>query len=121
MKYATNHAWKFRDYKTAFTAGFLQAISAMVITSVNYLVILSACDALELAKDFTALMVIAQIDNYFYDASRLTLLKNILDYQADDYEELFNIETTTSVDASDNQNVELEEDPILDTVKENTK
>ena len=66
-------------------------------------------------------MVIAQIDNYFYDASRLTLLKNILDYQADDYEELFNIETTTSVDARDNQNVELEQDPILDTVKENTK
>ena len=66
-------------------------------------------------------MVIAQIDNYFYDASRLTLLKNILDYQADDYEELFNIETTTSVDARDNQNVVLEQDPILDTVKENTK
>ena len=66
-------------------------------------------------------MVIAQIDDYFYDASRLTLLKNILDDQADDYEELFNIETTTSIDASDMWNVELEEDPILDKVKENTK
>ena len=59
MKYATNHSWKFRKYKSAFAAGFLQASSAMIITLVNYAVILQSDNALDLAKDYTALMVIA--------------------------------------------------------------
>ena len=59
MKYATNHSWKFRKYKSAFVAGFLQASSAMIITLVNYAVILQSDNALDLAKDYTALMVIA--------------------------------------------------------------
>ena len=59
MKYATNHSWKFRNYKSAFVAGFLQASSAMIITLVNYAVILQSDNALDLAKDYTALMVIA--------------------------------------------------------------
>ena len=100
MKYATNHSWKFRQYKTAFAAGFLQATASIIITLVNYAVILQADNALDLAKDYTALMVIANFDNFYYEASQLKLLKDILEYQADDYSDLFKIETTSSYDAT---------------------
>ena len=79
MKYATNHSWKFRKYKSAFTAGFLQATSAIIITLVNFAVILQAENALDLAKDYTALMVIANFDDFYYQASRLNLLKEVLE------------------------------------------
>ena len=121
MKYATNHPWKFQKYKTAFLAGILQSTSAMVITLVNYAVILQADNALDLAKDFTALMVIAQFDNFYYNASKLTLLKDVLENHANDYASLFEIETTTSLDARGNQNVKLKEDKILDQIRKNAR
>ena len=93
----------------------------MVITIVNYLVILQASDALDLAKDYTALMVIANFDDIYYAASKLTLLKNILEVHADDYVELFKIETTSSLDARGNQNVKLKKDEIYDLVVENVE
>ena len=93
----------------------------MVITIVNYLVILQASDALDLAKDYTALMVIANFDDIYYAASKLTLLKNILEVHADDYVELFQIETTSSLDARGNQNVKLKKDEIYDLVVENVE
>ena len=119
MKYATNHSWKFRKYKSAFTAGLLQAVAGFVITIVNYLVILQADNALELAKDYAALMIIADFDNIYYQASGLTLLKEILEYNRADYDDLFKIETTTSMAAKDFNNEDLDDDPIYAQIKAN--
>ena len=66
-------------------------------------------------------MVIANFDNIYYAASKLTLLKNILEVHADDYEDLFKIETTSSLDARDNMNVKLKKDEIYDKVVKNSK
>ena len=114
MKYATNHSWKFRRYKSAFTAGLLQAFAGFVITIVNYLVILQADSAMDLAKDYAALMIIADFDNIYYQASGLTLLKEILEYDKEDYQDLFKVETTTSVDAMDNNDEKLGDDEIFE-------
>ena len=65
MKYAVNHDWKFVNYHLAFLPGFLQTMSMIFITIINYLVIMISSNALEIAKDFTALMIISEFDNYF--------------------------------------------------------
>jgi len=65
MKYSLNHYWKFKNLSLAFLAGWLQVSSCFVIAIVNYVVILESYDILELAKDFVALIVIAQIDDMF--------------------------------------------------------
>ena len=59
MKYSLNHFWKFRRPKTAFMAGLLQVTVSIFITLINYFVILQSENVLDLAKDFTALMIIA--------------------------------------------------------------
>ena len=69
---------------------------------------------LELAKDFTALMIIAQIDNWFAVMSKELIIKDIFD-SPDEYDDLFKIETTTSNDTlkpEDNQ--PMEHDPAYD-------
>ena len=66
-------------------------------------------------------MVIANFDDIYYAASKLTLLKNILEVHADDYEGLFQIETTSSLSARGNMNVKLQKDEIYDKVVKNTE
>ena len=51
-------------------------------------------------------MVIANFDDYYYTASRLNLLKEVL--EEDDYSDLFKIETTTSYDADGENGEDLE-------------
>ena len=63
MKYTTNHYWKFKYGGLAFTAGLLQVLSTVLIAIINYAVITVSKTVLELAKDFTALVIIAEIDN----------------------------------------------------------
>ena len=55
-------------------------------------------------------MVIANFDDFYYQASRLNLLKEVL--EDDDYSELFKVETTTSYDAVGEKGEDLEEDLI---------
>ena len=62
-------------------------------------------------------MVIANFDDFYYQASRLNLLKEVL--EDDDYSELFKIETTTSYDAAGEKGEDLEEDLIYAQVETN--
>ena len=39
IKYSVNHPWKFSNPMLAFTAGFLQVFSMVLISLINYLVI----------------------------------------------------------------------------------
>ena len=84
----------------AFLPGFLQFLSMLLITAINYLVIMISTDVLEIAKDFTALMVISDFDDIFGTfEGRNEIAKQIL--SDPDYEKLFTIETTTSNNADD--------------------
>ena len=84
----------------AFLPGFLQFLSMLLITAINYLVIMISTDVLEIAKDFTALMVISSFDDIFGSfEGRNEVAKQIL--TDPDYEKLFTIETTTSYFADD--------------------
>lgn len=65
MKYSVNHWWKFKHHRVAFLTGLLQVIAMVAITLVNYLVITISTNVIDIAKDFTALMVIADFDDIF--------------------------------------------------------
>lgn len=65
MKYSVNHYWKFSSYRMAFLAGFLQFLAMILITLINYNVITISDTVIDIAKDFTALMIIADIDDVF--------------------------------------------------------
>ena len=67
MKYAVNHRWKFVDYKIAFLSGFLQALTVVVVESVNFMAILTNFEIIEIVMDFLALIVIAEFDDFFFD------------------------------------------------------
>ena len=94
----------------------LQVLSAILIAIVNYYVITSSEDVLELAKDFTALIIIAEIDNQFADLSREEEVKEALENS--EYAKLFKIETTSSLDARKYANECLGEDPAHNLVNE---
>ena len=99
MKYSVNHWWKFKHHRVAFTVGFLQTFALTLITIVNYFVVMISGSVIDVMKDFTALLIIADFDNIFGDAFEGTgeIAKDIID--EDYFEELFKIETTTSLDA----------------------
>ena len=119
MKYAANHWWKFKYHRIAFLSGLFQFTALFVIALCNYLVITISTTTIDIAKDFTALLIIADFDEIFGKrASRL-----ILDLISDeDYEELFKIETTTSKDArmfgglKENRFL-MYKDPVYDKMK----
>ena len=127
MKYSVNHRWKFDNYKLAFLPGFLQVIAMVVITLINFVVIMISNSILDIAKDFTALMIISDFDNIFgqFEGSD-ELPKKILN--DDEYESLlFTVEKTSSRKAaldgngprSSVENAKVEEEKwILDKVND---
>jgi hypothetical protein len=102
MKYAINHWWKFKFYRCAVFAGFLQFIAMFGIALANYLVITISDNVLDVAKDFTALLIIADFDDIFANTNGSTQARDIV--TGDCYERCFVIEVTTSHDAkADNE------------------
>ena len=99
MKYTANHWWKFKYHRVAFTVGFLQSFALTLITLVNYFVVMISGSVIDVMKDFTALLIIADFDNIFGDSFEGSneIAKEII--EEDYYEDLFKIETTTSLDA----------------------
>ena len=71
MKYVSNHWWKFEWPNFAWMCGLMQTIAVFSITAINYFVILFSDTVLELAKDFTALLIISNFDDDDY-LSRIT-------------------------------------------------
>jgi len=67
MKFVVNHYWRFESPYIAFFTGFGQALMIVLVTSLNYIVIIAMSETVvDIAKDFLALMVISEFDNFFY-------------------------------------------------------
>ena len=99
MKYSVNHWWKFKNHRVAFTVGLLQYSALTAIALVNYLVVMISGSVLDIAKDFTALLIISDFDDIFAgQTSGNDVAMEII--TSSDYEELFLVETTTSHDAN---------------------
>ena len=67
MKYAANHWWKFSNPRLAWLAGFLQVVAMFLIALINYFVVTISDNVLDVAKDFTALLIISEFDDILAD------------------------------------------------------
>lgn len=106
MKYAVNHSWKFKYPTIAFLTGLLQVVSHVFTGSICYVVIIQSESVLDLAKDFTALIIIAEFDNQFAALSREHVAREVVEDKKV-YANLFMIETTSSDSAHSMGNMEL--------------
>ena len=100
MKYSANHWWKFQNPRLAWLAGFLQTTALFSVAIINYLVVTISDNVLDVAKDFTALLIISDFDDILADLT--TTYQNLSEPCMDalEYEGLLVIESTTSTDAS---------------------
>ena len=66
IKYALNHRWKFEYPKMAILAGTLQTLMNMTVVILNYEAILLSDNTMDIVMDFLALVVVSELDDYFY-------------------------------------------------------
>lgn len=99
MKFAVNHPWKFENYRIAFLSGFLQGIMILVVESVNYIALITNLSHLDIVMNFLALVVIADFDDFFYNALFDTEYKDIVTNGDGVYDEFLKVVCTTSREA----------------------
>ena len=98
MKYSANHWWKFSNPRLAWLSGFLQTSAMLCVAIVNYFVITISDNVLDLAKDFTALMIIGEFDDFLSKASETYASHTEIAFECtseDCYSNLMMIEVTT--------------------------
>ena len=99
MKYALNHPWKFERARLAFFAGFAQAIVVFVIEGVNYILMLTQDQPIDIVLNFLALVFISQFDDFFYQTYADQEFKKVIRDLSGKYENFLQIQTTTSFKA----------------------
>ena len=111
MKYAVNHPWKFINYRHAFLSGFMQTIMVVGVEIVNFLAVLDQTSFSEIVMNFTALVIISEFDDFFFNAYKDEDLKDAITNDGDVYKELLMIRRTSSIDAKphSNQNIMTQE------------
>ena len=75
----------------------------ILITLINYAVITIEEEVIDVAKDFTALVIVAEFDNFFSFNNGVEIPKQITTDK--EYKWIFEIETTTSWDAAGDKGV----------------
>ena len=91
----------------AFMSGFLQVFSMALISLINYLVIAQSETVIDIAKDFIALMIIADFDDIFGGGMDKEKAKIVCLDEDGIYGKIFIIETTTSKDAEGEQDEKI--------------
>ena len=71
-------------------------ILGLEIAVINYLVVTISNNVLDVAKDFTALLIIAEFDDILATLVDTYASQNEPSFDAMEYEEMMKIETTTS-------------------------
>ena len=122
MKYAANHWWKFSNPRIAWLSGLMQMTAVVWVAIVNYFVITISEDVLTLAKDFTALLFIADFDDLMSSAISTyakigEISDDIVENKDGAYDELLMIEVTTSSEAGKaGRNAKLRADPEFEAI-----
>ena len=79
MKFALNHPYLFQDYTIAYTCAFLQFFTTVMTEMANVALILTAIDPINCTLNFIALAIIAEFDNFVYEALRNESMKKLLE------------------------------------------
>jgi len=124
MKYSSNHWWKFKNARLAWFSGLLQVTALLLVAFVNYFVVAISADVLELAKDFTALMIIGEFDDKMSGISEIyagneEISLEVIDEQEKDYFDMLKIEVTTSNRLNEGRaNFRMEKDEVFEKINE---
>ncbi len=65
MKYANNHPWLFRSWKTAYVIGFCQFLVVFTVELVNLAILTTNNTVMDILMNFLALVIISEFDDYF--------------------------------------------------------
>ena len=65
MKYANNHPWLFRSWKTAYMIGFCQFLVVFIVELVNLAILTTNNTVMDIIMNFLALVIISEFDDYF--------------------------------------------------------
>ena len=74
MKYALNHSWKFDSWFDAYSTGLGQVFVLVSVQFVNLAVLLTNPTIMETIMNFLALCIIAEFDDFYFDAVKKELL-----------------------------------------------
>ena len=87
-----------------------------LIALINFFVVTVSDNVLDVAKDFTALLIIAEFDDYL--ANLTTTYQKLSEpaFEAMEYEGMLKIETTTSTNAARTANMKLAKDITLENI-----
>ena len=66
MKYALNHPWKFTSWATAYRVGLSQLFVVVILELVNMAFMMNNETVSAIIKDFLALVIISDFDDYFF-------------------------------------------------------
>lgn len=91
MKYALNHRWKFEYPVMAILASTLQTLMNMTVVILNYEAILLSDNTMDIVMDFLALVVVSELDDYFYQTHGDSICKDIIQGREAKYSELLKI------------------------------
>ena len=78
MKYALNHPYDFEDFRMAWLYGFLQCFITILVEFNNIMVILYSIAPVAMGENFLALAIIADFDNFVFEAIAHEPLKLVL-------------------------------------------
>lgn len=78
MKFVANHSYRFETPILAFTTGFMQASQIVANEWISFLVLVFSTDTLEIIRNFFALVVIADFENFLYTSLQDEPAKDLL-------------------------------------------
>ena len=97
MKFAVNHWWKFDDWYVAYLTGSLQTSVVLLVEIVNFVALITNTTVLDIVMNFLALVIIAEFDDYFFNAVTNSELVDVINDSV--YDKFLIVQTTTSSDA----------------------
>ena len=81
MKYANNHTWKFKKWKSAYLIGFGQVLMVLSVEIINLILLCENETVMDIIMDFLALVIISDFDEYYVTAlkndSKFKLIKDM--------------------------------------------
>jgi len=78
QKYAINHPWKFESWIRAFRVGFMQMFITLAVETTNLGILLTNSTIIDTIKDFIALVIISDFDDYFFLTVKNDSLGNLI-------------------------------------------
>lgn len=116
MKFVMNHSYKFLAPNIAFVCSFMMLSVMVFIEWTNFVMLIYVTDLFEFIRDFTALIIISELDTLLYSILKNEILKEIIN--SSKFQSMaLSISRTTSVrDMNFNRTKAINNDILLEAI-----